>query len=271
MIYNLSKLSPELRHEIESSPKWRALFSKRPDTMLRLDGNAKTVKGNKKGFKTAILYMAPANMSGENLCPMAFIAQCDSACLFTAGRGAMTSVAMSRLRKALFFQQYQAEAIAMIKRELAGFEAKAQREGWTLLVRLNGTTDIRFENYGIMQDFPGIQFYDYTKIANRKGIPANYDLTYSYSGVAKYLPYVNIAMRQGMRVAVVFRNRAIVDAMMANSDTFMGLELVDGDDTDIRHIEPQGVVVALYAKGKGKYDTTGFVVDHAPVELAMAA
>jgi hypothetical protein len=154
---------------------------------------------------------------------------------------------------------------------LAGFAAKAQREDWTLLVRLNGTTDIRWENYGIMQAFPDIQFYDYTKIANRKGIPANYDLTYSYSGVAKYLPYVSVAMRQGMRVAVVFRNRAIVDAMMANSDTFMGLELVDGDDTDIRHIEPQGVVVALYAKGKGKHDTTGFVVDHAPVELAMAA
>jgi hypothetical protein len=271
MLYNLDKLSPELRHEIESNPKWRALFAKRPDTMLRLDGNAKTVKGNKKGFKTAILYMAPANMSGVNLCPMAFIAQCDSACLFTAGRGAMTCVAMSRLRKALFFQQYQAEAIAMIKRELAGFAARAEREGWTLLVRLNGTTDIRWENYGIIQAFPDIQFYDYTKIANRKGIPANYDLTYSYSGVANYLPYVGMAMRQGMRIAVVFRNRASVETMIANGETFMGLELVDGDDTDIRHIEPQGVVVALYAKGKAKHDDTGFVVDHAPIEYALAA
>lgn len=271
MIYDLSKLSAELRNEIEASPKWRSLFSKKPDSMLRLDGNAKTVKGNKKGFKTAILYMAPANMSGVNLCAAAFLAKCVGACLFTAGRGGMTSVAMARLRKALFFLQYQAEALAMIKRELASFEAKAQREGWTLLVRLNGTTDIRWENYGIMQAFPNVQFYDYTKIANRKNVPANYDLTFSYSGVAAYAPFVRIAANAGQRIAVVFRSRDIVEAMMANGDTFMGLTLVDGDDTDIRHIEPQGVVVALYAKGKGKLDQSGFVVDHAPIELAMAA
>lgn len=271
MIYDLSKLSPELRHEIESSPKWRALFSKRPDSMLRLDGNAKTVKGNKKGFKTAILYMAPANMSGINLCAAAFIADCVGACLFTAGRGAMTSVAMSRLRKALFFQQFQQEAIAMIMRELIAFRAKSEREGWTLLVRLNGTTDIRWENYGIIQSFPDIQFYDYTKIANRKNIPANYDLTFSYSGVAAYQPFVRMAVSKGQRIAVVFRNRETVDAMIAAGETFMGLPLVDGDDTDIRHIEPQGVVVALYAKGKGKLDQTGFVVDRAPVAMALAA
>ncbi len=271
MIYDLSKLSPELREEIESSPKWRALFSKKPDSMLRLDGNAKTVKGNKKGFKTAILYMAPANMSGVNLCAKAFIADCIKACLFTAGRGAMTSVAMSRLRKALFFLQFQAEALAMIMEELARFEAKAQREGWTLLVRLNGTTDIRWENYGIIQAFPDVQFYDYTKIANRRNIPSNYDLTFSYSGVAAYAPFVRMAVNAGQRIAVVFRNRETVESMIANGETFMGLTLVDGDDTDIRHIEPQGVVVALYAKGKGKLDDTGFVVDHAPVEYALAA
>jgi hypothetical protein len=271
MIYDLSKLSADLRNEIEASPKWRALFSKKPDSMLRLDGNAKTVKGNKHGFKTAILYMAPANMSGINLCPMAFIAECDSACLFTAGRGAMSSVAMSRLRKALFFQQFQGEALALLMRELIKFRAKAQREGWTLLVRLNGTTDIRWENYGLIQSFPDIQFYDYTKIANRKNVPANYDLTFSYSGVAAYAPFVRIAAKAGQRIAVVFRSRDIVDTMLANGETFIGMQLVDGDDTDIRHVEPQGVVVALYAKGKGKLDQTGFVVDAAPVALAMAA
>jgi hypothetical protein len=183
----------------------------------------------------------------------------------------MTSVAMSRLRKALFFLQFQAEALAMIMKELARFEAKAQREGWTLLVRLNGTTDIRWENYGIIQAFPDVQFYDYTKIANRRNIPSNYDLTFSYSGVAAYAPFVRMAVNAGQRIAVVFRNRETVESMIANGETFMGLTLVDGDDTDIRHIEPQGVVVALYAKGKGKLDDTGFVVDHAPVEYALAA
>jgi hypothetical protein len=39
------------------------------------------------------------------------------------------------------------------------------------------------------------------------------------------------------------------------------MECIDGDDSDVRFIEPHAVVVALYAKGKAKKDTSGFVVD----------
>ena len=67
MLYNLSKLSAETRAQIEGSPKWRKFFSEYPASMLRLDGNAKTVKGNARGFKTAILYLTPANGSGTNI------------------------------------------------------------------------------------------------------------------------------------------------------------------------------------------------------------
>lgn len=259
IIYDLSKLSPALRSQIETG-KYRSLFTRKPDDMLRLDGNAKTIKGRKKGFVTAILYMAPANLSGENLCPLAFVAQCDSACLFTAGRGAMSSVVMSRLRKALYWQQYREEAIDMIKRDIANARAYADRHGFDLLVRLNGTTDIRWENYGIIQAFPDVQFYDYTKLANRRNVPSNYDLTFSYSGVAAYRLHVERAASSGSRIAVVFRSRDIVERMLANNETFLGLPVVDGDDTDIRHLDPQACVVALYAKGKAKADTTGFVV-----------
>lgn len=271
IIFDLSKLSPALRAEVEGSPKWADLFSRKPDQMLRLDGSVKVIKGNAKGFRTAILYLSPASTSGENLCPLAALAMCEEACLNTAGRGAMNSVQMSRLRKALFWNQFREEAIALIKSEIATLYARSIREGWTLLVRLNGTSDIRWENYGIVQAFPHVQFYDYTKLANRKNVPANYDLTFSYSGVRAYLPHVYKAIGAGMRVAVVFRNRAIVETMLANGDTFMGLPVVDGDDTDIRHIDPQGSVVALYAKGKAKADDTGFVVDYVPTTLALAA
>jgi hypothetical protein len=259
IIYDLSKLSPSVRAEVES-PKWRDLFSRKPDEMLRLDGSLKVIKGNKLGFRTAILYLAPANASGEQLCPLAALALCDEACLNTAGRGAMNSVQMSRLRKALFWNQYRDEAVELIKREIARLEKRAAREGWTLLVRLNGTSDIRWENYGIIQAFPNVQFYDYTKLANRKNVPANYDLTFSYSGVAAYAPHVAKAVREGQRIAVVFRERETVETMLANGETFMGLRVVDGDDTDIRHLDPMGAVVALYAKGKAKHDRTGFVV-----------
>jgi hypothetical protein len=261
MIYDLSKLSPELRAQIENSTRWRKLFSGKPKNMLRLDGNAKTIKGNKKGFKTAILYLTPANGSGVNLCAMALIAACVKPCLNTSGRGAFDSTQMARLRKTLFLLQYEAEAIAMIKRDIAKFAAQCEHEGFTLLVRLNGTSDIRWELYDIIQSFPNIQFYDYTKLPNRRNVPSNYDLTFSYSGLEAFRPFVEIAKRDGNRIAVVFRNRRMVESLLANGGTFQGLPVVDGDDTDIRHLDPRATIVALYAKGKAKRDNSGFVVD----------
>ncbi len=260
IIYDLSRLAADARALIENSPKFRKWFSEKPDSMLRLDGSTKVIKGNRLGYRTAILYLAPANMSGVNVCPMAITAQCADACLNTAGRGAMSGVQMSRLRKTLFWMQYQSEAIALIKSEIAMFAARAEKQGFTLLIRLNGTSDIRFENYGIVQSFPNVQFYDYTKLANRRNIPANYDLTFSYSGVKAYAPQAQIAVNNGMRLAVVFRSRAVVLELLEFQATFQGLPIVDGDDTDIRHIDPLHSAVALYAKGKAKHDYSGFVI-----------
>ena len=259
MIYNLSKLPQSIQDQILNTPKYRKMFSQKPKKLLALDGNAKTVKGRGKGFMTAILYLTPASGSGENVCAMASIAGCEEPCLNTAGRGAMGSVQLARLRKTLFFTQYKDEFLAQIKREIALMVKKIEKKGYVPLVRLNGTSDIRWENYGIPQMFPTVQFYDYTKIPNRKNIPANYDLTFSYSGVAAYLPFVKQAITAGMRIATVFRTRAIVEQLLENRQTVMGLDVVDGDDTDIRHLDPLGVVVALYAKGKAKKDTSGFV------------
>ena len=259
MLYNLSKLPQSIQDQILNTPKYRRMFSQKPKKLLALDGNAKTVKGQKAGFMTAILYLTPASGSGENVCPMAVMAGCEEPCLNTAGRGAMGSVQLARLRKTLFFNQYKEEFLAQIKHEIAVLVKKITKKGYTPLVRLNGTSDIRWENYGIPQAFPNIQFYDYTKIANRKNIPANYDLTFSWSGIAAYAPFVKQAVAAGMRLAVVFRTRAIVERMLANAESFQGLQVVDGDDTDIRHLDPMGSAVALYAKGKAKKDTSGFV------------
>src|SRR4029077_14084423 len=151
---------------------------------------------------------------------MAQLAQCAEACLNTSGRGAMTGTQMARLRKTLFWLQFQTEAIAMIKAEVKMFEARAKKQGFVLLVRLNGTSDIRFENYGIIQAYPDVQFYDYTKLANRKNVPANYDLTFSYSGVPAYQTQVRLALAAGMRMAVVFGRRSTVNDMLASKIRF---------------------------------------------------
>lgn len=235
-----------------------------PKNLFNVDANPKTIKGQKLGFRTMVLYMAPHKLSGVNLCPMADVAGCVEACLNTAGNPAYAKTKeKARLNKALYLindrDGFMRQAIREIKRE----QKKASRDGVILLVRLNGTTDIRWENYRvdgltIFEHCADVQFYDYTKIANRKDIPANYDLTFSYSGVLAYQPFVKTAIKSGLRVAVVFRDKKKIPT------SFMGLPVVNGDDSDVRHIDPHGVVVALYAKGKAKHDNTGFVVD-APV------
>lgn len=266
LAYDISALSLDIQLQILGSDFNRSLFSRLPEKLLGIDTNAKTIKGEKYGIKTAILYLMPAEQSGVQLCAMAGTAGCEKGCLFKAGRGAMNSVMLSRLRKTLFFNQYPELFMQQLHNELIRERAKAKRKGYKLIVRLNGTSDIRFENIpvsgyaNIMQAVPDIQFYDYTKLANRKNVPANYDLTFSYSGVPAYAPYVAKAVAKGERIAVVFRNRSIVEAMLANGETFLGLPIVDGDNSDIRHLEPKGVIVALYAKGPARKDQSGFVV-----------
>jgi hypothetical protein len=259
MLYDLSKLPAFAREMIEGSAKWRKFFSAKPKRLLAVGADAKTIKGEKMNVLTGILYLTPANGSGVNMCANAALAGCIIACLFTAGRGAMDCVAMARLRKTLFFLQYRDEFLAMLHAEIAMLQRKANKRGMLLRIRLNGTSDIRWELLGVPQAHPDTSFYDYTKLANRV-VPSNYDLTFSYSGLAAYQPQVMRAIKAGMRVAVVFRTRAMVEAMMAAGQRFLDLELVDGDESDNRPEDPHGVVVALYAKGKAKYDTTGFVV-----------
>jgi hypothetical protein len=236
---------------------------KKPKTLLSVDTNAKTVKGQTLGFLTGILYLAPAAQSGHQVCPMAVAAQCERACLYTSGRGAMSSVQIARLNRTRYFFEDRATFMLQIIADIERLVRRAAKLGMTPLVRLNGTSDVRWESIpvtigdtthpNIMAAFPDIQFYDYTKLAGRT-VPANYDITFSYSGVKEYQQQVAKAIEQGLRIAVVFRHRDKIPT------TFNGMNVVDGDDTDIRHLDPQGVVVALYAKGAARKDTTGFVV-----------
>jgi hypothetical protein len=257
-----------------------------PNALFSVDTNPKTLKGQQYGFMTAVLYMAPARMSGINLCAMAEIAQCDIACLNTAGNPAFSDAkTKGRYNKARYFIEDQLGFMRHLAKEIFKTNAKVIAKGFNFLCRLNGTTDIRWELISVDVDaklsatigkpvgvyknifalFPEIQFYDYTKIPNRKDIPSNYDLTFSYSGVIKFQPYVNKAIASGMRIAVVFRTKASIPT------SFNGMQCIDGDDSDIRHLDPQGVVVALYAKGKAKKDMTGFVVDAAKTIQIVAA
>ena len=237
--------------------------------LLGFDTNAKTVKGEQLGFLTGILYLAPSDISGFNVCPMAKIAQCEKACLYTAGRGAFTSIQNARIAKTQYFFNDRQDFMLNLVKDIEKGIKQASKAGLTLLIRLNGTSDIKWENihfdYEFMHGkirsitifdlFPEIQFYDYTKIPNRSDIPKNYDLTFSYSGVIEYQKYAKKAISNNMRIATVFRSVKHIP------DNFLGLPVVSGDNSDIRHLDPKGHIVALYAKGKAKTDKSGFVID----------
>jgi hypothetical protein len=232
--------------------------------LLSVSSDAKTVKGETLGFLTGILYLAPANTTKWNTCPMAKKAQCDVACLNTAGRGAFSSVQQARINKTEWFFTERNDFMQQLVVDIAKLIQKAYKKGLKPLVRLNGTSDIRWETIGftdvsgieyvnIFAAFPNIQFYDYTKRGNRTELPSNYDLTFSYSGVEGFQPYVENALLNNMRMAVVFRKEKDIPM------TFMGIPVVSGDNSDVRHLDDK-VIVGLYAKGKAKLDTTGFVV-----------
>jgi hypothetical protein len=145
----------------------------------------------------------------------------------------------------LFFEQLIKEIGSLIR--------KAERENLIPAVRLNGTSDIqwekiRYKNQTIFGRFPDLQFYDYTKIPNRK-TPLNYDLTFSLSESNE--KHARNELSRGRRVAVVFRNEL--------PSTFWSVPVVDGDTSDIRFNDPDKCIVGLKAKGTAKYDDTGFV------------
>ena len=234
---------------------------KKSKNLLSISADSKTIKGEKIGYLTGILYLAPANTTKYNTCSMAHKAQCAQACLYSAGRGAFNNVQQSRIDKTLYFYESRAEFMATLFKNIRALVKKAESKGLKPLVRLNGTSDIRWENIpfesnaNIFEAFPDVQFYDYTKDANRKDLPVNYDLTFSYSGVESFAPYVEKAQSKGLRMAVVFRKIENIPL------TFKGITVVSGDNSDVRHLDDQGVIVGLYAKGAAKRDNTGFVVN----------
>ena len=220
--------------------------------LIGVGTNAKTVKGDGSEYITGILYLIPE----VKLCPFSIIAGCHEPCLVSAGRGAFNSVHAARERKTKLLLSNPEEFKRVLREDLAKFEAYCKRKGVQPVIRLNGTSDKNW--FDIVREFPAIQFYDYTKVYNRvaKDIPANYHLTLSYSEAnPDYASKVKaFADKYQANLAVVFRDKNNIP------DTFLGRPVINGDADDLRFLDPQGVVVALYAKGKAKKDTSGFVI-----------
>jgi hypothetical protein len=233
--------------------------------LLSISKDAKTVKGQKLGFLTGILYLAPADVSGYQVCPKA-TAGCKAACLFTAGRGVYAKVRNGRINRTRWFFEGRDSFMATIVRDVERLVRKAKREKLIPAVRLNGTSDIAWEKikvvrHGItyrnlMTAFPEVQHYDYTKIAGRHAAVAlpNYHLTFSLAEDNDAA--ARIAIDNGYNVAVVVNTKR----SEVKPASWGGYPAINGDDSDVRFLDAKGGhVVLLTAKGKARYDNSGFV------------
>ena len=225
-------------------------------SLLSIDTNAKTVKGQKRGFMTGILYLAPDRLSGLiNVCVNASNG-CRQTCLYSAGRGAFNSVQKARIAKTVHYVKDREAFLSTLKDNVATVIRKAKAKRMHPVIRLNGTSDIGWERYSVIQAFKATRFYDYTKNFNRMlaflegKLPSNYSLTFSRSE-ANESQCIDV-LRRGGNVAVVFRKQLPTH--------WQGYPVINGDENDLRFLDPKGVVVGLTAKGKAKTDATGFVV-----------
>ena len=240
---------------------WDAVATAVPNMPKKLlspgSSNAKTAKNE---IKTFILYLMPYNQNseGRNLCPHASKG-CAAACLVSAGRGAFSNVIKARVNKTELFIKNKLAFLNKLTNEITQETAKAKRGGYKVAFRLNGTSDIDFiymlKKYGFL-DIETLQphavFYDYTKNIQRairyKGHP-NYTVTFSRAESNSL--NCETAIRHGINVAAVFNELPKV---------WRGVEVVDGDKSDLQMLKYNGVILGLKAKGAARKDTTGFTI-----------
>ena len=227
--------------------------------------NPKLAKGDKLGILSAPLHLAPASLSGWNVCPMA-TSGCKAACLHTAGNPAyMRGKDKARKERTQFYFTNRTQFMAQLAKEIAAHERKAKRLNMLPAIRLNATSDIPWhrvpcgEFANIMAAFPRVQFYDYTKVHKRfnEKLPKNYHLTYSWSEKPDAWAIASTILSNGGNVAIPFhigRNKPL-------PKVWRGFKVFDGDVSDYRPADPKGRIIGLRVKGNaGRADNSGFIV-----------
>jgi len=227
---------------------------------LLTQSNEKIIKGEAIGYRTFGLHLAPATLSGRNVCSHAS-AGCAAACLNTAGRGQFNKVQRARIAKTNFYFEQEEGFLKLLVKEQHAACRNAKRVGLIPAFRLNLTSDISWHTKSVagvnlFDLFEPAQFYDYTKVPTRVltylagSLPKNYHLTFSRSECNDVM--CRLLLKAGANVAVVFAGELPA--------AYAGHAVVDGDKDDLRFLDGHNVVVGLSAKGKARQDTSGFVI-----------
>ena len=237
--------------------------------------NSKTIKGEKLGYMTYILYLAPhtQNSKGINLCSHASKG-CAKACLFGSGAARFDNVQLGKTNKTEWFLHNRVEFLEKLDKEIIAIKKKAIHKDTenvlTPTIRLNGTSDIAWEkfkirdNKNIFELHSEIQFYDYTKnhVRFEKQLPTNYHLTFSMSEDNKDKSLELLS--KGHNVAMVF---GIKNENQLPSE-YLGYKVINGDKDDLRFLDDKNVIVGLKyklltgkgSKGKNDYSENDFII-----------
>lgn len=201
------------------------------------------------GISTYSLYLASSDLSGFKVCPND--KHCRDHCLMSSGRVRMeiaaggNKIMNSRIKKTQLFFMNKDYFMQLLIAEIKINRLIADVDKQEFSVRLNGTSDINIEDFvymgkNILEIFPDVQFYDYTKVFNRLGLTkkySNYDLTFSYNGFN--WKQCKTALDNGNRVAVVFDKIP---------EYYNGYKVVDGDKYDARYLDDKNCIVGLKFK-----------------------
>ncbi len=238
------------------------------DTGVRYLGSVNLTTKHKKAYnyKEMVygLYLAPAKLSGYEVCP-GRNKECTSLCLNGSGMSILYEdyINKSRIKKTKMFFENREYFVRWVIHEIKLAKIRVEKNGYKFSVRLNNTSDISPTQFyindngvkkNLLEIFPDVQFYDYTKVSNRVKLMEkykNYDLTYSFKGYN--LDTCLEMLKNNVRVAVVFKNVP---------ETFMGYPVINGDEYDMRYIDPKQCIVGLKFKVvKPRItETTKFVV-----------
>lgn len=214
--------------------------------------SSKIEKNKKIGVYTFVLYLAPHKESGYNVCPYS-TKECRIGCLYGSGRVKIEDhtgtnmIRLARIKRTILFHEHREFFMNWLIAEIKNKQAKAKRDNMFFSIRLNGTSDIQWENIvfngneTLFTIFPDVSTYDYTKNWTRfdKELPVNYNLTQSYTG--RNEKQCISLLNRGHNVAVVFSDKNF-------PEFWNGYPVINGDEHDYRPIDPKGCVVGLKYK-----------------------
>jgi len=229
--------------------------------------SSKHVKAYNYNEMVYTIYLAPSNLSGYQVCP-GRTKECERMCLSESGHNQMdihkNFINKSRIKKTQLFFENKEFFVRWVIEEIKSAKLKANKHGYRFSVRLNNTSDISPEDFYIIENgkkinllefFPNVQFYDYTKVPERirlTMIYPNYDLTFSYTG-RNMNTCMQMLNNNNIRVAMVFKKVP---------DQYMNLPVIDGDKYDMRYLDPKKCIVGLkFKKVRNKLESTNqFVI-----------